>query len=549
MTGNQASTSALRLRHEDPAQASASTVLLKSELKLLHTQCHAIEQELKASAFIGQQLLQHNQELRQKVQSAAEKGVVSLPVSPIFDLPHGQSFAHQLRSADESREDGNEHAAADALECQAEGAPEETQSLADRVQRLQACLSNVVEDWNRWEVGVSGELHQLSAEVEAKSNTASDLQKELEESQGEVQALHERFSELESELEDERAEKNELHDRIDELEQKNRQTMQEAEGERLKRRNSQTELLGVVEDSDAAHRRLESDMLELKARLGSEEEQNRQLQNRIAELEEKLGEAMADGARYHCQLVQTRQSLFDTQAQLQEVQEKPGLTVKGRQVSDESKDFDGPQDESSAMRSLESRGDAASFLEEASAEAEAQDERIDELQSQLQDANMQLEASETKCAQMEVQHVEAENLIKDLQARLRAQGAAHVADLEYLADAEARASALVTAAADALKAKDMELNQLRERLAAAKMASSSSNSSLSSNDDGPPQAGNAVSGRTTRRNILKTDHSVGASNLRRVEPGQSGPARPKAKAAGSSHVPKSSSKSEEPVWI
>merc|ERR1712070_813301 len=106
-----------------------------------------------------------------------------------------------------------------------------------------------------------------------------------------------------------------------------------------------------------------------------------QLQNRIAELEEKLGEAMADGARYHCQLVQTRQSLFDTQAQLQEVQDKPGLTVKGRQVSDDSnKDFDGPQDESSAMRSLESRGDAATILEEASAEVEAQDERIDEVQ-------------------------------------------------------------------------------------------------------------------------------------------------------------------------
>ena len=35
----------------------------------------------------------------------------------------------------------------------------------------------------------------------------------------------------------------------------------------------------------------------------------------------------------------------------------------------------------------------------------------------------------------------------------------------YLADAEARASALVTAAAEALKAKDVELNKLRDRLA------------------------------------------------------------------------------------
>merc|ERR1712232_1184850 len=133
------------------------------------------------------------------------------------------------------------------------------------------------------------------------------------------------------------------------------------------------------------------------------------------------------------------------------------------------------------------------------------------------------------------QHVEAENLIKDLQARLRAQGAAHVADLEYLADAEARASALVTAAADALKAKDAELNQLRERLAA-RMASSSSSSSVSSGERSP-----------TQRPVSTKNDNGYTGNVRRIEPGQAGPPRPKSKAAASGVAPKSTGKSEDPV--
>lgn len=514
----------------------ASVARLRQELKSLHTQCQAVEQELETSAVIGQQLLQHNQELRQKVQTAVEHGLTTPTVSPVYNVPSGDYFGTQLMSAvDEDGTCDNDCGVSEpptspapckadfGADAMAESQQEHAEGLAQRVFQLQACLAEVVDDWSNWESNVSEELHMLRTDMDVKSKTTQRLQQSSGEGEAHEQELQERVYELERQLEDEREANRLLSEQNEKLEQQHRKTEQEAQGLRDKRRTSQTELLGVVEDSDAAHRKLEEQLGEVKTRLSHEQEQGKQLQKRLVELEEQLGESMADGARYHCQLVQARQSLADSQEQCQQLPER--ASSSGREQSRHQSltsaltNFDTLDTESvlSSLRPYDTRnigstGSTCSLtdadaletaLQEATimplaglrktsvcaisrGEVDAQDDRIEELQNDLDETEQKVEAAESKCAHLEMQSGEAENLIKDLQTRLRAQGAAHVADLEYLADAEARASALVTAAADALKAKDAELNVLRsriKRLQSGASAPSSSGSSVCSSDD------------------------------------------------------------------